>query len=68
MHKYNKLDFIIKPIQKVLNIIVQCSNTTKKVDDNDIIMAYCAAREWLKIVYPEFYNEEEDIFLKCEES
>lgn len=68
MRKYNKLDFIIKPIQKVLNNIVQCSNTTKKVEDNDIIMAYWAAREWLKIVYPEFYNEDEDIFYECEES
>lgn len=58
MKKYNKLDFIIKPIQKVLNNIVQCFNTTRKIEDNDIVLAYCAAKEWMKIVYPEFYNEE----------
>lgn len=68
LEKSNKLDFIIKPVNKILNNLVQCCNTTNKIEDNDIILAYYAAREWIKIVYPEFYNEAEDTFYECEES
>ncbi len=60
IRKYNKLYFIIKPMQKLLSNIIQYSNTTKKVEDNDIILAFCAAKEWLKIVYPEFYNDKDE--------
>lgn len=59
---------IIKPILNVLNIIVQCSNTTKNVQDNDIQLAYYAAKYWLQIVYPQFYSEDNNIFNKNEES
>ena len=62
--KYGALNFIVKPIKKVLTNIVQCANTTSKVKDKDIILAYSVARSWLKVVYPEFYNENEDIFWK----
>lgn len=62
--KYGALNFIIKPIKKVLTNIVQCANTTSKVKDKDIILAYYAAKPWLQVVYPEFYDENEDIFWK----
>lgn len=61
--KYGILDFIIEPMTKVLTNVVQCANTTSNVKDTDIILAYFAAKLWLKNVYPEFYNEEEDVFL-----
>lgn len=62
--KYGALSFIVKPIKKVLTNIAQCANTTSKVKDRDIILAYSVARLWLQVVYPEFYNENEDIFWK----
>ncbi len=62
--KYGALNFIVKTIKKVLTNIVQCANTTSKVKDKDIILAYSVARPWLQVVYPEFYNENEDIFWK----
>lgn len=62
--KYGALSFIVNPIKKVLTNIVQCANTTSKVKDRDIILAYSVARPWLQVVYPEFYNENEDIFWK----
>lgn len=62
--KYGALNFIVKPIKKVLTNIAQCANTTSKVKDRDIILAYSVARPWLQVVYPEFYNENEDIFWK----
>lgn len=62
--KYDALNFIIKPIKKVLTNIVQCANTTSKVKDKDIFLAYSVAKQWLQVVYPEFYNENEDIFWK----
>lgn len=68
IHKYNKLKFIINPIENMLNNIVQCSNTTKNVKDNDLQLAYYAAKYWLQVVYPEFYSEDDDIFNKSEES
>lgn len=69
IHKYNKLRFIIKPIENMLNNIVQCSNTTKKVKTNDLQLAYYAAKYWLQIVYPEFYSEDDnDIFNGSEKS
>ena len=69
MNKYNKLNFIINPIENMLNNIVQCANTTKNVEDNDIQLAYYAAKYWMQVVYPEFYTEEENnIFSECEKS
>lgn len=68
MRKYGKLDFLIEPIQDLLNNIIQCCNTTKNVKDEDIILAYYAAKYWMKIVYPEFYVEDEDNFNECEGS
>ncbi len=62
--KCGTLNFIIKPIKKVLTNIAQCANTTSKVKDKDIILAYSVAKTWLQVVYPEFYNENEDIFWK----
>lgn len=59
IHKYHKLNFIITPIENMLNNVIQCFNTTKKVDNRDLQLAYYAAEEWLQIVYPEFYNEED---------
>lgn len=62
--KYGALNFIIKLIKKVLTNIAQYTNTTSKVKDRDIILAYSVAKSWLQVVYPEFYNENEDIFWK----
>ena len=62
--KYNAFKFIINHIEKVLINIVQCANTTSKVKNKDIFLAYCSARSWLQFVYPQFYNENEDIFWK----
>lgn len=60
IHKYHKLNFIICPIENSLNYIIQCANTTKKVKDTDLRLAYQAAKYWLQIVYPEFYDKTED--------
>lgn len=69
IHKYNKLRFIIKPIENMLNNVVQCSNTTTKVRNSDLQLAYYAAKHWLQIVYPEFYSEDDnDIFNESKES
>lgn len=62
--KYEKIGFIINPIQKILTNLVQCANTTKKVKDEDIMLAYSAAKYWIQIVYPEFYDQDKDIFEK----
>lgn len=56
--KYHLLDFIINPIQEVLTLMLQCCNTTKMVQDEDVTIAYLAAGVWVKIVYPEFYEKE----------
>lgn len=55
--KYHLLDFLINPIQKFLMLLMQCCNTTRKVQEDDIEIAYFAAKEWMKVVYPEFYDE-----------
>ena len=62
--KYGALSFMVKPIKKVLTNIAQCANTTSKVKDRDIILAYSVARTWLQVVYPEFYKKNEDVFWK----
>lgn len=59
--KQKRMEFVVKPIKKVLTNIAQCANTTSKVKDRDILIAYSVARCWIQIVYPEFYNQEEDI-------
>ena len=61
--KIKKLQFIVIPIENLLNNIVQCANTSKKVNEVDFLLAYCVAKEWIKLVYPEFYDESEDTFL-----
>ncbi|MDO5557180.1 MAG: hypothetical protein Q4G05_02930 [Clostridia bacterium] len=60
--KYELFNFIIKPINKILVNIMQCANTTKKVKDKDIILAYSVAKYWLQIVYPELCNSDDDLF------
>ena len=62
--KNGKYNFIINPIQQGLNYFLQCCNTTKKVKDKDILLAFYAAKVWVSIVYPEFYTDNE---LYCEE-
>jgi len=56
-------NFIVNPIQLGFNYFLQCCNTTKKVKDTDILLAFYAAKVWLGIVYPEFYSDDE---LSCE--
>ncbi len=62
--KYGVLNFAIKPLNKVLTNIIQCVNTTANVKDKDIAMAYCVSKAWLQIVYPEFYNGNDDSWNK----
>lgn len=64
LKKWKKLNFLIEPIRKGLTRFAQCANTTKKVEDDDIFLAYYAAKEWIKVVYPEYYNKEQDVFLQ----
>lgn len=64
INKRKKMTFIINPMKRVLTYIVQYGNTTLKVKDGDIMLAYCVAREWIQVVYPEFYNKDDDIFEK----
>ena len=62
--KYKKIEFIIRPMKKVLTYIAQCANTTNKVKDRDIILAYSVASPWVQVVYPEFYNQDADVYWK----
>ena len=62
--KYGILNFAIKPLNKVLTNIIQCANTTANVKDKDIAMAYYVSKAWLQIVYPEFYNGNDDSWNK----
>lgn len=63
LKKHEKIGFVINQIKRVLTNIVQCANTTKKVEDKDIILAYCVARAWMQVVYPKFYRQDEDVFM-----
>lgn len=56
------VSYIIYPIVNILTIIIQCANTTKRVKDEDIILAYSVAEAWLKVVYPQFYDENDKSF------
>lgn len=61
--KIKHLSGLTKPIDKVLFRFIQYANTTKKyVTQSDIVLAYKSAKPWVQLVYPEYYNEEEDIF------
>jgi hypothetical protein len=50
-------------MRRVLTHIAQYANTTRKVKDEDLILAYYVARKWLQAVYPEYYDEKNDTFL-----
>lgn len=58
--KYN----INNSLEMKLSYIIQHANTTRKVRDKDIILAYLVAREWIKCSYPKLYDKQEDIFWK----
>lgn len=60
-----KYDNKINKINQGLNYFFQCCNTTKKVRQEDIIVAFYAAKHWLKIVYPEFFSDDK---FYCEEN
>ena len=62
LKKIKKIRFLIKPVKYVLTNLMQCANTTKKVRKKDFLMAYYVAKAWMLVVYPEFYNHQEDIF------
>jgi predicted signal transduction protein with EAL and GGDEF domain len=61
--KAHKFKCIIIPMRRVLTHIAQYANTTRKVKDEDLILAYYVARKWLQAVYPEYYDEKNDTFL-----
>lgn len=51
---------LAEKIKTKLSLFFQRFCTTKNVRDEDIILAYFAAKPWIQIVYPEFYNADED--------
>jgi hypothetical protein len=55
---FKKISFITTPIKDGLTIFVQCSNTTKKVEEKDLWLAYYVAEVWMQIVYPEFCDQD----------
>ena len=55
---------MINLIKKGFTNLLQYANTSKNVYDYEIYLAYRAAREWIQIVYPEFYNKDQDVFFK----
>lgn len=63
LKKIKKLKIIVTPLENLLSNIVQCANTTKKVEGIDFLLVYLVAQKWIKLVYPEFYDENEDTFL-----
>ena len=56
------LDYIEK-LQDGLTYLMQLANTTEDYDEYDAVLVYFVARERLKLVYPNFYDEETDTFL-----
>ena len=66
MLKDNRFKVIRRKIEIIINKIIQCSNTTKNVKERDLELAYCAAEQWMKIVYHEYYEENDNIFNKVE--
>ena len=54
------LNIVAEKIKTRLSLILQYFSTTKNVRNEDIILAYYAAKPWIQIVYPEFYNADED--------
>lgn len=53
-------EITVGPIKNIIILINQLTMTTRKVKDDDLILAYLAARQWMIIAYPEFYNRERD--------
>ena len=66
MLKDNRFKVIRRKTEIIINKIIQCSNTTKNVKERDLELAYCAAEQWMKIVYHEYYEENDNIFNKVE--
>ena len=64
IRKFEKMKIVIEPVEKLLTNIAQLATTNKKVEDKDIILAYRVASVWFQVVYPEFYNKDEDVFLE----
>ena len=62
LYRKNKNIFsqIVKPIKNTIILINQLTLTSRKVKDDDLLLAYLAARMWMMIVYPEFYDSERD--------
>lgn len=48
---------IINILMKGMNYFLQCFNTTNKVEETDILLAFYAAKYWVKRVYPEYYTD-----------
>lgn len=51
---------IVEATSILLGYILQCVNTTSKVEDKDIFLAYSVAKIWMQIVYPEYYNPNDE--------
>lgn len=47
----------ISILMKGMNYFLQCFNTTNKVEETDILLAFYAAKYWVKRVYPEYYTD-----------
>lgn len=63
LDKYKKTEKLTEPLTIACSKLIQRINTTSKVKDRDIILAFCAARAWLELVYPEYCTEDDDLFI-----
>ena len=52
------LYFLIKPLKRLYNYAGQLGNTTRKVQDEDLKLAYSVCSVWIYLVYPEFYKDD----------
>ena len=58
-HQGQCLYFLVKPIKNLFNLAGQLGNTTKKVRDEDLKLAFNVCWVWTQIVYPEYFYDED---------
>lgn len=52
------LDVIfLKALSLLINMLSQVASTTRKPDENDLMLAWVVAEEWMKEEYPEYFQE-----------
>lgn len=48
----------LKPLSLLINMLFQVASTTRKPDENDLMLAWIVAKEWMKEEYPEYFQED----------